>query len=827
MVVFFMAFSGELAILPLRNVVVYPYMVVPITVGQPRSMRLVEEVVAGERNLGLITMKDPKIGEPGPDLLYDVGTYAHILKVIKSPDRSLRLIVQGRERIRIERWTQELPFLKADVTAIPEENAERLSAFEADRRHLLERFTRLVNAVNRIPAEALNAANQAEDVRQLVYLLCSSLQIDIRASQEFLELVDLSAQIKKLAEQIEREIEVAELGKKIQHQARQEIDKNQRDYLLREQMKAIRKELGESEETQARHQELREKIENLGLPDEARKEALRELGRLERLNEASAEYGVIQTYLDWMTSLPWNVETTDTLDVPHARKVLEEDHYDLEKVKARLLEFLAVRKLKAERTARQQAADCPNESETPVEAVQDKIRSDREGAILCLVGPPGVGKTSLGQSIARAMGRKFIRISLGGVRDEAEIRGHRRTYIGALPGRFIQVLRRIGSRNPVIMLDEVDKLGNDWRGDPSSALLEVLDPEQNREFRDHYLDVAFDLSRVLFIATANVLDTIPPALRDRMEIIELSGYTEQEKLRIATGYLVPRQIRENGLFPEELSFSSEALVELIRHYTREAGVRSLERQIGAVCRKVAVAIAEGRLRRKRMRLADVASQIGKPTFFSEVAERTSRAGVATGLAYTPNGGDILFVEASRMAGSKGLTITGQLGDVMKESVQAALSLVRVNARALGIDAGFFETCDIHVHVPAGAVPKDGPSAGVTLVTALASLLANRPVRAEVAMTGEITLRGKVLPVGGIKEKILAAHRAGLSTVILPAKNAKDLDDLPAEVRKIMHFILVDEIEQVLAEALEPATDTSLVTAMVPQPSTGERSLELQ
>ncbi|MCB1051957.1 MAG: endopeptidase La [Acidobacteria bacterium] len=785
----------ELPILPLRNVVVFPYMVVPITVGQPRSLRLVEEVAAGERSLGLVTMTAPNVSEPGPEMLFKVGTFAKVLKVIKSPDKSVRLIVQGVERINIVDWVTEVPFLKAHVEPNPEDLRQLKDPnVEAQRRLLIDLFTRLVNSVNRIPQEVLQAVNQAEDARQMAYLMCSSLQIELKAAQDFLEIEDLSSKLSRLTEMVNRELEVSELGKKIQSQAKLEIDKNQREYLLREQLKAIKKELGENEETQARHEELRKKIETMGMSEEARKEALRELNRLERLNEASAEYGVIQTYLDWMVSLPWDVETEDSLDVKNARQVLNEDHYDLEKIKERLLEFLAVRKLKADRRSENEPQDGP--------LPNDGIRRDREGAILCFVGPPGVGKTSLGQSIARAMGRHFTRLSLGGVRDEAEIRGHRRTYIGALPGRFIQVLRRIGSKNPVIMLDEVDKLGNDWRGDPSSALLEVLDPEQNREFRDHYLDVAFDLSQVMFIATANVLENIPAPLRDRMEVIQLSGYTELEKTKIASEYLLPRQIRENGLFPEEISFSKEALVQLIRHYTREAGVRNLERQIGSVCRKVAVLIAEGKVKKKRVRGEDIGSYLGKPLFFSEIAERTSKPGVATGLAYTPVGGDILFVEATRMQGKKGLTITGQLGEDMKESAQAALSLVRSNANQLGIDPAFYEESDIHIHVPAGAIPKDGPSAGVTLVTALASLISQRAVRPDLGMTGEITLRGKVMPVGGIKEKILAAHRAGLKTIILPAKNEKDLDDLLPEIRKKMKFILVDEIDQVLAEALE-------------------------
>ncbi|MCB1041400.1 MAG: endopeptidase La [Acidobacteria bacterium] len=791
----------DLPILPLRNVVVYPHMVVPITVGQPRSLRLVDSAAIGERMLGLVTMKDPNIDEPGPDLLYEIGTWARIIKLIKAPDGTVRMIVQGVERIKVQKWTAEEPFLRARVETMPDHMpASDDNQAEAMRRHVLELFGRLAASSSRIPTEVANAAIQSEDLRHFVYLVASSVQLELNQAQDLLEIDDVKEKLSQLQQIMSREIEVLELGKKIQSDARSEIDKTQREYLLREQLKAIKRELGESDEQQVKLDEYRSKIDQLGMTEEAKREALRELGRLEKLPEAAAEYGVIQTYLDWLTSLPWSNKTKDTLDLAHAKQVLDEDHFDLEKIKERLLEFLAVRKLKSERGNTSQS--------------EDHIRKQREGVILCLVGPPGVGKTSLGQSIARALGRKFIRISLGGVRDEAEIRGHRRTYIGAMPGRFIQTIRRAETKNPIIMLDEVDKLSHDWRGDPSSALLEVLDPEQNREFRDHYLDVAFDLSEVMFIATANVAETIPQPLLDRMEVIQLSGYTDYEKLHIAKGYLIPRQVSENGLRTEEVTFDDEALNRMINDYTREAGVRSLERQIGAVCRKVAVRIAKDEISQAQVTESDVTEYLGKPRFFAEVAERTATPGVATGLAYTPAGGDILFIEATRMAGKKGLTITGQLGDVMKESAQTALSYVRAKADQWGIDADFFESSDIHIHVPAGAVPKDGPSAGVTIATALTSLLTGRPVRTDVGMTGEITLRGKVMPVGGIKEKILAAHRAGLRTILLPQRNEKDLEDLLPEVRDAMTFILVQHIDEVIEAALEKTQSASIASSTV-------------
>jgi ATP-dependent Lon protease len=787
------AIPSELPILPLRGTVVYPLMVLPLTVGQPRSVRLVDDVVLGNRMVGLVTSKDPDVDEPSPDQVFPLGTAAIIHRLIKAPDGTLRIIVQGIERIHIDEWTEHEPYLKAKVSQMPDILPDEGDVeAEALMRNVVDLFGRLVALVPHLPDELMMAASNTEDPRQLAYLVSTSIRMDIADAQSILEEDRVIDKLRRLTKILSRELEVLELGKKIQTEAQSEMEKMQREYFLREQLKAIQRELGEGNEQQVEIDELRTKIAQAAMPEEAEKEALRELGRLEKLPSAAAEYGVIRTYLDWLTTLPWSVTTDDQLDISHARQILDEDHYDLEKIKDRILEYLSVRKLRLER-----AEERAQEALHP----QDLIRREREGVILCFIGPPGVGKTSLGQSIARALGRKFIRMSLGGVRDEAEIRGHRRTYIGAMPGNIIQTIRRVGSKNPVVMIDEVDKIGADWRGDPSSALLEVLDPEQNREFRDHYLDVAFDLSQVMFITTANVLDTIPGPLRDRMEILELSGYTDEEKLHIARGYLIPRQIRENGLRESEVSFDDEAIRAIIRDYTREAGVRSLERQIGSVCRKIATHVAEGKAESVHIGADQLVEYLGKPRYFFEAAERTELPGVATGLAVTAVGGDILFVEATKMPGQKGLTITGQLGEVMRESAQAALSYVRSQAGRLNFDEDFFNSNDIHIHVPAGAVPKDGPSAGVTIATALASLLTGRAVRADVGMTGEVTLRGQVLPVGGIKEKVLAAHRAGLRTVIIPKRNEKDLDDLPAEVRNEMKVVLVDRVEEVLAAAL--------------------------
>lgn len=782
-----------LPILPMRNVVVFPFMVVPVTVGQERSQKLVEEASNGDRIIGIVGMRDPEQDEPSPENLYSVGSVAKILRLMKAPDGKIHILVQGMEKMRINDWVAREPYMRAQVQPAKDETPEpgEVEA-EALRKSLVENFKRLVSLMSYMPDELANSVSQTRDYRQMAYLISSSIRMDLADAQEILEMDSVLEKMKRLADVIQRELDVQALGKKIQSDARTEMDKAQREYFLRQQLKAIQKELGEEGDGQIKADEFRSKVDESGMPEEARQEAMRELSRMEKIPEASAEYGVIMTYLDWMTSLPWNKTTEDNLDMKFARKVLDEDHHSLEKIKERILEYLAVRKLRMDRASERVHEDISD---------GDQLRREREGAIICFVGPPGLGKTSLGQSIARALGRKFYRISLGGIRDEAEIRGHRRTYIGALPGRFIQALRRVGTKNPVIMLDEVDKVGNDWRGDPSSALLEVLDPEQNREFRDHYLDVPFDLSQVMFIATANVLDTIPGPLRDRLEILHLSGYTDEEKLVIAQNYLLPRQIRENGLRKEEVVINEDAVLKLMHEYTREAGVRGLERQVSAVCRKAAGKIASGEEGPFQIDVDTIQEMLGKARYNYDVAERVEIPGVATGLAVTAVGGDILFVEANKMPGKKGLKVTGQLGEVMEESVQAALSYVRAKAADLGIAEDFFTTHDLHVHIPAGATPKDGPSAGVTLITALTSLLTGRAVRKEVGMTGEITLRGKVLPVGGIKDKVLAAHRAGLKTVILPKRNEKDLEDIPDSARDAMTFILADNVDEVLDEAL--------------------------
>jgi ATP-dependent Lon protease len=792
---------AELPVLPLRGLVVYPQTAVPLMIGQPRSVRLVDDVVAGDRLVALVASHDPDNEEPRPDEIYTVGTAAAVHRLFRAPDGTIRLLVQGLERIRIGSYTAEEPYLKAQVTPIPE-NVEDGIEVEALMRNITEQFRRLSELIPSIPSELLATALSLEDPLQLVYTIATYMRIDLEDAQEILELDSTTEKLRKLMGLLGKELEVLELGRKIQADAQTEIDKVQREYYLREQLKAIQRELGEADEQQVEVEEFRRKIDMAGMPEEAEKEARRELDRLSKLPTAAAEYGVIRTYLDWLTSLPWSQATEDNLDIAHARQVLDEDHYGLEDIKERILEYLAVRKLRLERAEERAKAAAQ---------ISDHIRREREGVILCFVGPPGVGKTSLGASIARAMGREFMRMSLGGIRDEAEVRGHRRTYIGAMPGRIIQALRRGGSRNPIFMLDEIDKLGTDFRGDPASALLEVLDPEQNAEFRDHYLDVPFDLSQVMFITTANMLEPIPGPLRDRMEILQLSGYTENEKINIAQGYLVPRQVRENGLRKEEILFTDEAISQIIQDYTREAGVRNLEREIGAVCRKVVTRVAEGVISSATITPETIRDYLGKPKYYNvtEIEERTCIPGVATGLVWTPVGGDIVFVEAASMPGGKGFTLTGQLGAVMKESARAALSYVRSRATEQGVPVEWFQKHEIHLHVPAGAVPKDGPSAGITMATALASLLTRRPVRSNLAMTGEITLRGQVLPIGGVKEKVLAAHRFGLNTVILPHRNEKDLDDIPDEVREAMDFILVDQVEQVFDAALgAPLTDTS-------------------
>lgn len=786
-----------LPILPLRGLVVYPQTAVPLTIGQARSIRLVDDVVSGEERLvGLVASRDPELEVPNPDDLYSVGTVAMVHRLFRAPDDTIRLVVQGLSRFRVGDYEQLEPYLKAAVQLIPE-TVEEGAEIEALGRNARDQFERIAEMIPSIPRELVSSVVGLEDPVQTIYTIANFQRMDLEDAQALLELDSVSEKMHKLVGILVREVEVLEIGQKIQKEARSEIEKVQREYFLREQLKAIQRELGEGDEQAVETEEFRNKIESAKMPEESEKQARRELDRLSRLPTAAAEYGVIRTYLDWLVSLPWSVTTSDNLDIAHARKVLDQDHYGLEDVKERILEYLAVRKLRKER------------SDELIEEPVDEIRRVREGVILCFVGPPGVGKTSLGRSIAHAMGRKFVRISLGGMRDEAEIRGHRRTYIGALPGRILQALRRVESRNPVFMLDEVDKLTYDFHGDPASALLEVLDPEQNVEFRDHYLEVAFDLSQVMFITTANLLEPIPGPLRDRMEIIFLSSYTEGEKIVIALEYLIPRQIRENGLRNEEIVFTEQSLRIIIRSHTREAGVRNLEREIGSICRKVVTQIAEGKTECIEITPEEVRELLGRPRYFGteEIAERTSIPGVATGLAWTPFGGDILFIEATQMPGGKGFQITGSLGKVMQESANAALSYVRSRAKNLGLDGDFFKTSDIHLHIPAGAQPKDGPSAGVTMATALVSLVSGRSVRPDVSMTGEITLRGQVLPVGGIKEKVLAAHRTGVKTVILPARNEADLEDLPDEVREAIKFVFVETVDDVLAAALQPEKKT--------------------
>ena len=788
--------SDDLPVLPLRGVVVYPMMWLPLPVGQRRSIRLVEDNLPENRIIALVTSKDEDVERPSPGQIHEIGTAAQVHRVLRTPDGTMRLLVQGLERIRILEYVQEQPYLRARVEILPEIMEENIE-LEAIMRAVQELFRRLIDLEPQMPDELAVMAMNVENSRQLAYLVASSIRLDTGEAQNLLEMDSTYDKLLRLTQLLHKEVEVLELGRKIQSEAQGEMERMQRDFFLREQMKAIQKELGEEDEQSADIRELEERITAAEMPEEAEKEARHELDRMRRMPIQAAEYSVIKTYLDLMVSLPWQQGTPDNLDIAHARTVLDEDHYGLQEIKERILEFLAVRKLRAERKSEQ-----PEE-----EDVRDKVRREREGVVLCFVGPPGVGKTSLGISIARAMNRKFVRLALGGIRDEAEIRGFRRTYIGSMPGRIIQSLRRIESRNPVFMLDEVDKLGRDFRGDPSSALLEVLDPEQNREFRDHYLDVPFDLSQVMFITTANVLDTVPGPLQDRMEIIQLSSYTEDEKVKIVQGFLIPRQIKENGLKPGEVEFTEATLREMVEGYTREAGVRNLERQIGKVCRKIAAKVASGsEAEQTVIDAVDLPQFLGKRKFHrEEVTERTDIPGVAIGLAWTMVGGDIMFFEATKVPGEKGFTLTGQLGDVMKESAQAALSYVRSRAEALGIDPDFFKKSDIHLHIPAGAIPKDGPSAGITMATALASLLTGRPVRSNTGMTGEITLRGKVLPIGGLKEKVLAAARFGLDTVILPKRNEADLDDVPETVREKMKMILVDTVDEVFAAALTDMT----------------------
>jgi len=796
------AIPTELSILPVRDTVIFPAVVMPLTVTRDASVQLIDDAaVAESRIIGIVTLKDPTVEQPKFSDLYPVGVAAAIRMMVKMPD-GVRLIVHGLKRIRLVESIQDEPYIRARIEVVEDDasfTGEEDVEIQALVRNIASGFQRVVQMSQNMPDELQAIANVPDPVT-LTDLVAAHMPLNTREKQQILEQLDVAARLRELSQLVQKELNVLEVGSRIQSEVSSEMNRMQREYFLREQLKAIQRELGEGDDREAEIQELREKIEASGMPDEARKEAERELERLQRMPPAAAEYTVSRTYLDWLTSLPWKVSTEDNLDIKAVRQVLDEDHYGLERIKDRILEYLSVRKFKAEGDVRQ--------------------------PILCFVGPPGVGKTSLGKSISRALGRKFVRMSLGGMRDEAEIRGHRRTYIGALPGQIIQGVRRAGSNNPVMMLDEVDKIGQDFRGDPSSALLEVLDPEQNVDFRDHYLDVHYDLSRVLFITTANMLDTIPPPLRDRMEIIELVGYTEEEKVEIAKRHLIPKQLREHGLPLDKLSWQEDGIRLLIGGYTREAGVRNLEREVAAITRKATREFAEGREESITVDTEQVRKYLGMPRFeFEEVQDRTAHPGVAIGLAWTPFGGDILFIEAMAMPeGKGGLTLTGQLGDVMKESAMAAVSYVRAHGSQLGVPDGFLQKNDIHIHVPAGAIPKDGPSAGVTMTTALASLVTGRKVRPRVAMTGEITLTGRVLPVGGIKEKSLAARRAGIRELILPARNKKDVDeDIPELIKKDMTIHLVSEISEVLALALEPDVEALPGKPDVPAPESVKRA----
>jgi ATP-dependent Lon protease len=773
-----------LPILPLRETVVFPDSIAPLAIGQERSIRLVDEAVTNDRTIALVLARDSEGDATTADDIYPVGTAAVIDKMIRVPDGTLRTLVQGLRRVRLERIVQTEPYLVGEFRELPDV-AGREKEVEALARTVEGLFGRIIALAPYLPDELQLAAANAENPSGLANLIASTMRLKTEEKQELLETDDVEERLRKLTRILTRELEVFELGTKIQSQVASEMEKSQREYFLRQQLKAIQDELGEGDEQQAEISELRARIEEANLPEEPDKAVRRELDRLAKLPSAAAEYGVIRTYLEWILTLPWNETTDDDLDLDRARRILDEDHYDLEKVKERIIEQLAVSKLKA----------------------------DLSGPILCFVGPPGVGKTSLGQSIARTLGRKFVRISVGGVRDESEIRGHRRTYIGAMPGTIIRAIRDAGSRNPVFMIDEIDKMGADWRGDPASAMLEVLDPAQHSSFRDHYLDLPFDLSQVLFICTANLLEPIPPPLLDRMEVIRLSGYTEDEKVGIAKQHLLPKVLADHGLQPDQFTISDRALRLVIREYTSEAGVRNLERELAALCRKAALQIAQSKRKRARIDERRVRAWLGRRRFPGEVRKRTSDPGVATGLAVTPVGGDVIFVEATAMPGEGRLIVTGQLGEVMRESAQAALSWIRGHCRDLGLgEDDWFEGKDVHIHVPAGAVPKDGPSAGITMATALASLATGRPVSEDVAMTGEITLTGQVLPVGGIREKILAAQRAGISTLVIPKENEGDLDDLPKDVRKELTFVLADSIDEVLEAAFPGAAVLEFSTA---------------
>ena len=774
-----------LPVLPLKDTVIYPHIIVPLLITREEYVKLIDDALSADRLVAAVASKE-EVETPEPEQLYDIGTAAAIIRMLKLPDGSMQLFVQGVQRIRIVEYVERQPYLKARVEKV-EEVIEESVELEGIARNVLTQFKKMVSLAPYLPSEIFIAAMNIGEPNNLADFIASNVNIDIQEKQELLESLDVRERLEKLTVFLNKEIEILEIGSRIQSEVQTEMSKSQREYFLREQLKAIQKELGEVDERAMEINEFREKMDESGMPEGARKEAERELDRLAKMPVAAAEYTVARTYLEWLTSLPWNTSTEDNLDIKRARQVLDEDHYDLEKVKDRIVEYLAVRKLK----------------------------EDMKGPILCFVGPPGVGKTSLGQSIARALGRKFVRISLGGMHDEAEIRGHRRTYVGALPGRIIQSIRRAGSNNPVFILDEVDKIGADFRGDPASALLEVLDPEQNHSFSDHYLDVDFDLSKVMFITTANTPVPIHPALLDRMEVLELPGYTEVEKAHIAVDHLLPRQFELHGLKKSQIAIRDDALRAIIRNYTREAGVRNLEREIATVCRKVAKDIATGKRKSRKVSEIDLHELLGPSRFRFEVLEEADEVGVATGLAWTEAGGDVLFVECQVMPGDGNLILTGKLGDVMQESAKAALTYCRSVSDRYGVEADFFRNHDMHVHVPAGAIPKDGPSAGVTMATALMSSITGRKVRKEVGMTGEITLRGKVLPIGGLKEKVLAAHRSGVKKVIIPDENRKYLEEIPAFIRKDLKFVPVKHIEEVLKIALHPEEKATRARAAKP------------
>ena len=756
----------ELGVLTIRGGIIFPGHVLPIVVQTPRLIRLVDDALAGEKIVLACAQKNQETDEPKPEELYDVATATHILRMLRFPDGSIRLLVQGLKRVRIKRFIKEDPYLIAEIEEISE-TYKKSRTLEAIMKNVVAMFQQLVSMATYLPDELTTVVMNIDDPSKLADFVATYANFEIVDKQTILETIDPKHRLERIIPLLSKEISILELGAKIRSQVKSELDKGQREFYLREQLKAIQKELGEYDERSAEINELKEKVASAGMPDEVKKVALKEIDRLGRIPVQAAEYTVVRTYLDWIISLPWSRSTEDNLDIRRAKRILDEDHYDLKKVKERILEFLAVRKMKA----------------------------DSKGPILCFVGPPGVGKTSLGRSIARALGRKFVRISLGGVRDEAEIRGHRRTYVGALPGRIIQGIKNAGTNNPIFMIDEIDKVGADFRGDPSAALLEVLDPEQNNSFSDHYLEVPFDLSKVMFITTANITDTIIPALRDRMEIIHLPGYIIEEKMEIAKQFLIPRQKEANGLKDHEIRITADALSVIIKQWTMEAGVRNLERAIGTIMRKTATMIAKGKKYKKLIDKDDVPRFLGPPRFYSEIAARKGVVGVSTGLAWTPTGGVILFIESILMPGKGNLQLTGSLGDVMKESAQAALSYIRSRSKQFGIDREFFNKSDIHIHIPKGAIPKDGPSAGLAIVLSLLSLLKKEPINPEVASTGELTLTGRVLPVGGIREKVIAAKRAGIKKIIMPELNRKDLMEIPSHIRKGLKFYFVQRIDE--------------------------------